>query len=483
MKSAKAALSAAKNVISFPRFEERRDSNELAFLPAALEIVETPPSPIGRTIALIIVAFFCLAIGWSIFGRIDIVASAQGKIIPSGRVKLVQPFEAGVVRAIYVHDGETVKAGQVLIDLDPTMTTADQEHIRSDLIAAQLNMVRLRAALSDSDDVQRAFKPPAGASEGLVAVQRQLLAKQMKEYRAKLASLNDQRAQKEADRNTVTATIAKLEATNPLIKQRVEILRALSDKGLGSKLTYLEALQNLTEGEKELEVQKSRLDEANAALASVVEARDEEVANFHKKLFEELAETERKATGLSGDLAKAVERTKLQHLTTPVDGIVQQLSVHTVGGVVTPAQQLAVIVPSNAALEVEAIISNRDIGFVHTGQDAQIKVNAFNFARYGLFRGHVLNVSQDAVTQNSSPQGARVDNDGIEKATDRTEAQVLGYIARISLDRTRIQVDNTITSLRPGMTVTVDVKTGSRRIISYLLSPLMKYGHDALRER
>ena len=178
MRSAKAAIEVTKNVVSFPVNRERREKEELAFLPAALEIVETPPSPIGRSIGATIVALFVLGLIWAIFGHVDIVASASGKVVPSGRVKLIQPFETGVIRAIHVQDGQSVKAGDVLIELDPTMTAAEQEHIRSDLIAAQLDVARLRAALSDDDNPQSQFHPPAGASEALVAMQRQFLTRQ-----------------------------------------------------------------------------------------------------------------------------------------------------------------------------------------------------------------------------------------------------------------------------------------------------------------
>ena len=143
MRSAKAAIEATKNVVSFPVKRERREKEELAFLPAALEIVETPPSPIGRSIGATIVALFVLALIWAIFGHVDIVASASGKVVPSGRVKLIQPFETGVIRAIHVHDGQSVKAGDVLIELDPTMTAAEQEHItkRSDRCATRCRTI------------------------------------------------------------------------------------------------------------------------------------------------------------------------------------------------------------------------------------------------------------------------------------------------------------------------------------------------------
>ncbi len=483
LKSAKAAIEVAKNVILFPLKRERRENDELAFLPAALEIVETPPSPIGRAIGATIVVLFCLALIWAAFGQVDIVAFASGKIVPSGRVKLIQPFETGVVRAIHVHEGQSVKAGEVLIELDPTMTTAEAKHVRSDLIAAQLDIARLRAALSDSDNPESAFQPPAGASPDLVAMQRHFLLQQTDEYRAKLASLDRQRAEKAAERDTTAAMIDKLEADEPIISQRVDIRKTLVDRELGSRLTYLETLQQLTENEKDIAVEKSRLEEANAAVEAITDTRVQAAAEFHRTLFADLAEAERKAAGLSDDLARAEERTKLQVLTAPVDGVVQQLSVHTVGGVVTPAQQLAVVVPSDSGLEVEAMVSNRDIGFVHVGQDAHIKVDTFNFTRYGLLHGRVLSVSQDSIVRDVPPDKTKNDTEGAESVSSEPKGQELSYAARVSLDRTQIQVDGALANLSPGMAVTVEIKTGTRAVITYLLSPLLRYAHDSMHER
>lgn len=251
MKSAKAAMAVAKKVVSFPLVRNLRANDELAFLPAALEITERPPSPIGRAIGATIIALFCLALAWATFGRLDIVASASGKIVPSGSVKLIQPFETGVVRAIYVRDDQSVKAGDVLIELDPTMTVAEQEHIKSDLTAAQLDIARLRAAVSDNPQPETAFKPPATASSDLVAMQKQFLLKQIEEFRANLASLDRQQAQKEAEANTTSATLSKLEASEPIIRERYDIRKTLVDKELVSRLTYLELLQQLTENQRD----------------------------------------------------------------------------------------------------------------------------------------------------------------------------------------------------------------------------------------
>src|SRR6266404_4656009 len=241
----------------------RRD-HELAFLPAALEIIETPPSPIGRAIGATIIALFALAVTWACVGTVDIVTIAQGKIIPSGRTKVIQPFEIGVVRAIHVHDGDSVKAGAVLIELDPTMNTAEREHLQSDLIAAQLDVARLRAALSDGPDPLVDFRPPVGASPVLLATQRQHLITQTAEKRAKLAALDRQLAEKEAERATATARIAKLQALIPISQQQVDMRKTLFQHETGSKIIYLQTLQQLVEQQQELEVQKSRYREAEA---------------------------------------------------------------------------------------------------------------------------------------------------------------------------------------------------------------------------
>jgi hemolysin D len=483
MKSAKQAVQTTKNVVVFPRADKRRLKDEIAFLPAALEIVETPPSPTGRALGATLIALFCLGLIWAFFGQVDIVATATGKIVPSGRVKLVQPFETGVVRAIHIHDGQAVKAGEVLIELDPTMSQADQQHVKNDLLAAQLDMARLRAALSDSEDPQSEYHPPAGASPTLVKMQREFLAKQLEEHRAKIGALDRQRAQKEAERDTAAATIKKLEAAAPLIRERVDIRKYLVDKELGSRLTYLETLQQLTDNEKDLVVQNSRLRETSAALAAITSTQEQTEAEFRRTLFGELNEAQRKASGLADDLGKAEQRTKLQLLTAPVDGVVQQLAVHTIGGVVTPAQQLAVVVPGDAPLEVEAMVSNRDIGFVHQGQEAQIKVDTFSFTRYGLLHGSVMGVSRDAIVRDVPQDAKNEQAKGADSESSEPRGQQFVYSTRISLDRTRMQVDDEVANLEAGMAVTVEIRTGSRSVMSYLLSPLMRYKHDIMRER
>jgi hemolysin D len=478
-------MNVAKKIIQFPTGRDRRGKEEIAFLPAALEIVETPASPLGRAIGVIIILLFAAALAWVSIGEVDIIASAHGKIVPSGRIKVIQPFETSVVRAIHVIDGQKVNAGDVLIELNPTMNQAELGQLQNDLIASQLDIARLKAALAaatnpldDKIDPPTYFEPPSGASPEAVATQRQYLVEQVSEHKAKLQALSRQQAEKEGERATTAATIEKLEAVIPLLDQRVHIRETLYNHETGSKWNYLEILQSATEQKHELIVQQKKLQQAEASVAALVATIAQTKAEFGHTVSKDLTEAQRKVGGLEQALIKAKEKVQLDVLTAPVDGVVQQLAVHTVGGVVTPAQTLLVLVPQESHLEIEAMVSNRDIGFVHAGQPAEIKIDTFTFTRYGLLNGTVVSVSTDAIT----PDKQQPDKTEAE-ADKEQKGQELNYSARVSLDRTRMQVDDRLVNLSPGMAVTVEIKTGSRRIITYLLSPLLRYGHDSLRER
>jgi hemolysin D len=476
-------MKSANKIISFPNARFRGSRNEAAFLPAALEIIETPASPVGRAVAVTIIAIFCIALAWASLGSIDIVASAPGKIIPSEGTKVIQPFEIGIVRVIHIRDGQTVRAGDVLIELDPRINESERDHLQADLTAAQLEIARLRAALSNLDNPLEAFHPPAGAPPDQVVMQQSYLMKQTAEYRAKIDALKRQQEQKEAEQDTIQATIDKLSTIIPILQERVDIRKASSDREYTSKFQYLEVIQLLVEQQQELIVQKNHLREARASVAALVEARRQAMAEFDRTLFGQLAEAERKADGLIHDVAKSQQKINAQYLTAPITGTVQQLAIHTVGGVVTPAQVLLALVPSDSALEIEAMISNRDVGFVQPKQRAEIKVDTFNFTRYGLLRGVVLSVSQDAIVRDKPVDRAGEKPSGADSTSSEPQGQDLSFAARISLDRSQMQIDDKLINLTPGMAVTVEIKTGSRSVLNYLLSPLIRYGHDSLRER
>jgi hemolysin D len=425
---------------------------------------------------------FCSALAWAALGKVDVVATAPGKIVLNGRTKVIQPAETGVVRAIHVRDGTAVKAGDVLIELDPTINAAELDHVKADLIATELDIARLRAALAP-DDPMAAFIPPNGASRQAIELHRQFLATQMAEQSTKLSELDKQLAQKKAESDTIAATIAKLDATIPLLEERVNVRKYLYDKAIGSKITYLTEAQELVGQQHDILVQQSRLREAQAATASLVQAKSKAEAEFRRSIYDDLSKAEQRSAGLAQDVIKAEQKAKLQVLTAPVDGVVQQLAVHTIGGVVTPAQTLAAVVSLSPDLEIEAMVSNRDIGFIVPGEAVAIKVDTFNFTRYGLLDGRVLSISRDAIIRDRHDEGARGQPGGAETASSEPKGQELIYAARVKLARTTMEVEGRTVQLSPGMAVTVEIKTGSRRIISYLLSPLTRYNQEMLRER
>ena len=253
---------------------------------------------------------------------------------------------------------------------------------------------------------------------------------------------------------------------------------------LGETIEYssLHACRSTLE-DPTLDVQKSHYDEADASLAAIAQTRAGAAQEYRRHQLDDLTKAETKAAGLKQDLVKATERNRLQVLTAPVDGVVQQLAIHTVGGVVTPAQPLLVVVPADNRLEIEAKVSNQDIGFVEPGQEAEIKIETFNFTRYGLLHGRVLNVSRDAIAPDPVADAARDKAQGDAIATTAPRVPQPVYAARISLDSTQMRVEGKLVNLSPGMAVTAEIKTGERRIISYLLSPLRKYQEDSLHER
>jgi hemolysin D len=483
-------------VIPLRRLSRRR-GDELQFLPAALEIIETPASPAGRAIALTIMAFLVAAIAWACVGKIDIIATAQGKIVPTGRTKTIQPLEPGIVAAIKVRDGDRVSAGQVLVELNRTVTTAERNHVGHDLLSAQLDVARLSALRAGLDagtdaaspgaaghDPAQFFAPPEGAPESLVARTRAAMVAQAAGQAAKVAALDQQIDQKSAEAEEIAATIAKLEASLPLVQETADVRQKAMQLEYGNRIAHLDAQTKLVEQQHELLVQRRRAAEILPARSALERQREQAVAEYTRDILSDLADAQQKVGELTEDAVKTERKMEEQLLRAPVDGTVQQLAVHTVGGVVTPAEQLMMIVPADSRLEAEAMVSNRDIGFVVPGQPAEVKIDTFNFTKYGLLHGEVVTVSQDAIAR-EKPTDKNDPSKSHAALSDTSEpqGQELVYSARISLDRTQMQVEDKLVSLAPGMAVTVEIKTGQRRVIEFLLSPLLRYRHEAGRER
>ncbi|HEU4683183.1 MAG TPA: HlyD family type I secretion periplasmic adaptor subunit [Nitrospira sp.] len=451
---------------------QNASSGAKEFLPAVLEVQQTPPSPIGRAIVWTILIVFTTGTLWATFGWIDIVAIAQGKILASGYSKTIQPYETGVIAAIYVMDGQVVRAGDVLIDLDPTLNRADRDRASNDYRAAKVDAARLRALVAG----QSTFEAPPDGDPTYIALQRELLLDQVAEHQARVQAAQHVIDQRRAAIDQTAEDIHRLEATVLIERERAETYKALLQYNAATKMEYLQAEEQRIDRTQELAGQRMKLIQDRAALAESEKNYRALISEFQQTKQAELSTIETKAASLAQDVTKAGQKALLQRLTAPIDGVVQQLAVHTLGGVVTPAQQLLIVVPQDQPAEAEAQVENKDVGFVREGQPVEIKVETFPFTLYGTIPGSVLTVSDDAVPLDR-------DKANTDKPSQLTAAERLVYATRVRLQRSTIEVNGKTVNLAPGMAVIVEIKTGKRRIIEYLLSPLLKSIKESLRER
>ena len=410
----------------------------------------------------LLITFAAFAVLWAIFGRLDVVVVAQGKTVPNERVKVIQPIETATVNAIHVTDGQIVKTGAVLVELDATAASADITRLGNDLIVAKLQSARSEAFLEGMDGKDPVLKILPGIDDDRLNEARQQLESQWREYKAKLERLEAEITRCEAEVRSIQEVVHRLERTLPIIEERADTFKDLYEREVCSKQDYLERERARIEQEGELAAQSEKLRSVQAALTEAIKQKDSLVAETRRVTLDTQREADQKVTTNTQELIKAQQRHKLMKLTAPVDGSVQQLAIHTVGGVVTPAQQLMVIVPTDDPLEVEAFVENKDIGFVNVGQEAEIKIETFSYTKYGTIRGEVKNVSSDTI---------------------QDEKRGLIYSSRVKLAKTTVKVANKPVNLAPGMAVTVEIKTDKRRVIEYFLTPLMQYGNESLRER
>jgi hemolysin D len=448
-----------------------RPVSEREFLPAALEVEETPVSPLPRVAMGLIVSFALIALVWAVIGKLDVVVTAGGKIVPNERTKVIQPIETATVKAIYVQDGQQVKAGDILLELDATSADADERRTEGDWMGSRLACARALAMLSVLDHPEgheTPLKIPEtrsvlrGIPPERVAAEERVLVSQAEEYRKKLEKMDAEISQREAEIVSNRAVLSKIQETLPIVQERAREYKKLFDQNYTSKHEYLDKEKERIELEHGLTAQTGKITELESALLESRRGKESLLAETRRSARETLSENEHRSMNSNQERIKATQRVSLLTLKAPVSGKVQQLSVHTVGGVVTPAQPILAIVPTTGTVEIEAFIQNKDVGFVSEGQDAVIKVEAFPSTKYGTIPGRVKIISMDAVTD---------------------EKKGLVYSTRVEMLKNSIPVGHTSIPLTPGMSVSVEIKTGRRRVIEYFLSPLMEHADESLKER
>ncbi|WP_110947772.1 HlyD family type I secretion periplasmic adaptor subunit [Pseudomonas bohemica] len=443
----------------------KRLAHEVQFLPAALELQDKPVHPAPRIFMWIIMAFAALALTWSFVGKIDVVATASGKIIPSGKTKVIQSSETAVVKAIHVTDGQAVKAGQVLLELDSTSADADVSRIRSDLLAARIDRARAEAML-DAISGRKSPSSLAGsipdADPGHILAAERWLQGQYQEYRSSLDLVEAEIQQRQADIQSARAQVMNFQKALPIATKLANDYEHLLEKQYIARHAYFEKEQARLDIERQLKVQQVSVLQSTAALKEAERRKEGVLAQTKRAMLDSLQQADQKIASLAQELNKAIYQENLTTIEAPVDGTVQQLITHTVGGVVTPAQPLMYLVPENQPVEIEAMVENKDIGFIHEGQSVTVKVDTFTFTKYGTLQGKVRSISLDAIDD---------------------EKRGLIYSSKITLDTSSLFVDGHAFVLSPGMSVNAEIKIDSRRVIDYFLSPLTQHISEGLRER
>lgn len=445
-----------------PRLKSKRLQYE--FLPAAEEIIETPPSPFGRVVLWLITALLIVAFSWSYFGKLDIIASATGKITPEGSIKTIQPASSGVVTDIKVSEGQKVKKGQLLIQLDNSVAKSEVKTAEQALTVAKLERDILAKTIT-GEDVSMAVNGadiPNEIKEHLIAladskvssyeVQWQLLSSDVASAQQQVES------QKQAEQ-TIQDNLAKLRTREQELNQELKNANSLTESSIRSDLRSVQ--QQIASLEASLSAQDQQIAQAQLGVSEANEKLNSYNADNKSSTFSSILDQDKQITDLENSLTKARQLVDQLSITAPVDGTVLSIATKTVGGVVNGAQPILEIVPEETPLIVEANVQNKDIGFIKVGQSVIVKVDTYSFHRYGYLQGTVRSVSPDAISD---------------------EKQGLIYKMKVALDTTKTSKDNAI-KVEPGMSVTAEVTTGNRRIIEFFLDPLLTYTNTSLEVR
>ncbi len=459
------------------------------FLPADLEILETPPSPVRMALILIIAALVVVALIWSYFGRLDIVAIAQGKIQPTGRVKVIQPLEAGKVAAISVENGRHVKVGDVLVELDAGDARAEEADAKGSYDAFRAEAQRRRVAQDAARNLT--FEPApeipfdADLPQPIREREARVLAGDLNQLAVTVEGYEAQIRQKEIERDRAAETMAAQDNLIAVLQQRVDMRNSLVKSGSGARTNLIDAQETLEYHKTQLAMQKGQRDTAQANIPVLQHERGKTISNFIAENAQKLSDAQRQADDWREKLVKARLKSGRTVLTAPIDGIVYGLSVNTIGQVVGGGDELMRIVPEDAVLEIECYLANRDVGFVKPGQNAVVKIESFPFTRYGTISAKVTRVSSDAIPE---PEAEQRESDTARLSREKTfggaqRTQNLVFPVTLTPARTAMNIDGLTVPLTPGMAVSVEIATGSRRILEYVFSPLVETASQAMKER
>ena len=440
---------------------EKREK-ETEFLPAILEVTETPPSPTGRFVMWSVLLLIVVALVWSILGHINEVAVAAGKVIPSGQIKTVQVKNKGIVKEINVEEGQMVQEGDVLVVLDPTTTSADYDSLKKRAAYYKLDIQRLTAELT-----QQPFTPEEDPD-----LEPHDLAAEMALYQSRT---NDYRTQRQSREDVIEQKIARLQATQASYEKYAEVLaiarekearlEALSEQNAISEFQLLEQQRETIEYTKNAQAE---LDSLNSIRAEIAEAQQNLAnvdASYHKDIMTALVEAKKEYYSVTESIKKADEDSRMATIYAPISGRIYNLNIHTLGGIVTDAQALMQIVPEDAKLEFEVYADNKDIGFIKVGQEAEVKFDTYNFQKFGMYKAEVQEISADAVNEPNNPQQDKKFKLILDPTSN--DINVYGQPAKIEV----------------GMSISAEIKIKEKRIIDFFLDPFRRYTSEALRER
>lgn len=466
------------------------DRSDYEFLAPAIEVLETPPSPIRMALILTICAFATTALLWSYFGQIDIIAAAQGKIQPTGRVKVVQPLVTGKVKTLPPPNGTSVKQGDILLELDPTEALVEEADASKALSSARAEILRRKAAVefvrADDDKITiPRIQKEDGVSGDALAREQAILEGELEQLKATSEAIDAQMRQKAVEVERLQITIAAQNSLVATLQQRVDMRSLLVSKDAGTLANVLDATENLKEQQTQLAQLDARLADARAALDVLGSEKTKISKSFVGDQLERLGEAERKADELEQRLMRARNSHDQMKLRSPGDGTLQFSSITGVGQVVSVGQDILRVIPENDSLELEVYVRNKDIGFIRIGQEAVVKIEAFPFTRYGTVPATVVKIARDAIPE---PEAARREGDPTTRESGAmfggaTRMQNLVFPVTLSLISSAFEVDDATVSLLPGMAATAEISTGTRRILHYFFSNISEYTEGAMRER